>query len=141
MDEIGCAEAIERLRLDRAMDPVGDTAHHVHGGGWQTYRVRIGEGWLGKATLRRLERSGARVGIAGICWGNILPPGAESARHRHGAGKELVAVWCLTNSGGVLHVGYDAIPDQAGQLIIFQQNEWHWVPKVNEERVTIAANL
>ena len=123
------------------MDPAGDTAFHVLGGGWQTHRGRIGEGWLGKAILRRLEHSGVRSGIMGTCWGNILPPGAESARHRHGARHDLVAVWCLTDSGGALHVGDDVIPDQAGQLVVFPQSEWHWVPKVATERVTVAANL
>lgn len=89
---------------------------------------------------RRLERAGVRSSL-GTCWGTVLPPGAEYVRHRHGGGRAPVAVWCLTNSDGALHIEDDVVPDRAGQLVVFPQSQWHWVPKVDVERVTIAANL
>lgn len=138
LEATGCADLIERLRLERARDPIGQRGNHSVGG-WQTFGFRLGADWLGEAMWRRLERAGLKSGL-GTCWGTILPPGAEYARHRHGIGRSLVAVWCLSGSGE-LHVEDQTIPDRPGQLVVFQQSKWHWVPKVDTLRVTVAANL
>lgn len=137
-EAIECAELVEALLLERARDPVGQSSRLI--GGWQSRMVRIGSGWLGEAMWRRLERVGIKSTL-GTCWGGILPRGAECERHRHGIGRKPVAVWCLTNSGGTLHVEDDVVPDRAGQLVVFPQSKWHWVPKVDALRVTVAANL
>jgi hypothetical protein len=139
-EAIGCAETLERIRLERARDPVGQTANHSVGG-WQTRAFRLGADWLGETMWYRLERSGVKSSL-GTCWGTILPPGAEYTKHRHGIGRNLIAVWCLTNNSGALHIEPDVVvPDRAGQLVVFPQSLWHWVPSVDVERVTIAANL
>jgi hypothetical protein len=139
-EAIGCADLVARLQLERARDPVGQTANHSIGG-WQTHGFRIGTDWLGEAMWRRLERAGFKSAL-GTCWGTILPPGAEYTKHRHGIGRDLIAVWCLTNSKSALYFEPDVVvPDRAGQLIVFPQSLWHWVLKVDVERVTIAANL
>jgi hypothetical protein len=132
-DAVGCAELIARLRAERERDPKGFPGMHSVGG----WHMQDRAGWLREAMNRRL----GRLGSVEACWGNILPPGASYGVHTHNTTKP-VAVWCLTNSDGVLYIEPDVlIPDRAGQIVIFPGNFRHSVTVVGRERVTVAANL
>lgn len=138
-DAVGCAKAIEDMRRELR---VNGTARGLHSaGGRHTRRFEVGAGWLGRAVLQRIRQAGHLARITrGFCWGNVLPPGSMYLAHDH-KGQTDVAVWCLTGSGA-LHIEPDVvIPDRAGQLVIFSGSCKHWVPKVESERITIAANL
>lgn len=134
------AEALSVFAVLRAERTKNAGASGMHStGGWHTTRFGLGEGWLGKAALRRIERS-QRSERRGVCWGNILPPGAEYRAHRHG-GERLVAVWCLSGNGALCIEPDVVIPDRSDQLVFFPGDRKHWVPRVDVERVTVAINL
>lgn len=97
-------------------------------------------GLLSRAAARRLARALPDARIE-MCWANILPPGASYGEHTHNTPKP-VAVWCLTDDVGALHIEPDTVvPDRAGRLIIFPGDLRHWVPTVERERITVAMNL
>lgn len=133
------AELIARMRAERETAKRKRTGMHSIGG-WHTRSLYLGRGWLGEPFARRLERAGWGA-VFGACWGNILPPGAEYGAHSHGKTR-LVAVWCLADGDGGLHIEPDiVVPDRADQVVIFPGVLKHWVPKVTRERITAAANF
>ena len=147
---------LQRVLLTDVREPVeallahvlGEFAKHEPGipgmhsvGGWHSRRFPLGDGVIGAAMLARIEASGYSLKRKGSCWANVLPKGASYGKHRH-VGHEHVAVWCLTDSEGVLHVeGAEPVRDIAGQLVIFAGEREHWVEPVPHARVTVAANL
>jgi hypothetical protein len=142
-DSTDVENVLARLREER--DSGLKSAAGMHSvGGWHTKHFRFSENWLGEAMAQRLARAG-QPSVGSSCWGNILPAGAEYSAHVH-HGYERVAVWCLTDSGGGLFVADESgdvtiIADSPGRLTIFDGSCRHWVPKVECERVTVAANL
>lgn len=135
---VGCADLAALIRAERARGvPTVSGLRSL--GGWHTARFRLGTGWLGEAVRQRLARAGYSV-VDGECWANILPIGSEYDRHHHYR-QPRVGVWCLAGTGS-LHIEPDVVvPDRPGQLVLFPGHLFHWVPKVNSERITVAINL
>lgn len=73
----GCAEVRARI-LEERTKPGSRGMHSI--GGWHTEYFRVGAGWLGEAVRRRLAQSGYST-PHGLCWGNVLPPGAAYGAH------------------------------------------------------------
>lgn len=138
-DQVDLSNLIARMRAEHDGGVKSLTDMHTIGLAWHTARFGIGQGWLGEAVATRLMRAG--LSPKGLCWGNILFAGAEYSAHAH-PGANQVAVWCLDDSGGALHIEPDTVvPDRAGRLVVFTPSQKHWVPKVTRDRFTIAANI